>query len=174
MQHANRVPAWLAVGEGAMKRNTTILLCVLAALTVPAYAQSTQGTANAPNANANSKNNSRQVTFSGGTVSCVDKDVSNGPVVWSYVINTTNSARLGSDITYDPGTGAIIISALNVAQYEALHHELFMMIDDVNQNYTMTFEAGPRESKPFGARLRLFDSNETLTSTLRLSCTVTP
>jgi len=146
---------------------------MLVALAVPAHAQSTPGNANAPQANANSKKNSGPIPFSGGTVSCVNKKVS-GPVVWSYVIETTKSARLGSDILYNDGSGAIIISALNVAQYSALDKELFMIIDDANQNYTMIFDADPEvgSSKPFRAKLKLFDSNEMLTSTLDLSCSV--
>jgi Tol biopolymer transport system component len=70
--------------------------------------------------------------FTGGTLS--GEETPGGPVVWSYVIKTTDSLRIGSDILYDPGTGYTIISSLNVAQYKVTSDELYMLNDD-NSEY---------------------------------------
>jgi hypothetical protein len=111
----------------------------------------------------------------GGTVNCRDAGASiNDPVAWSYVIKTTGSLRLGSDILYNDGTNVNIISSFNVAQYEASKKRLLMVIDDISEIVDLVFEAkNPTDGgiKSFNAELQDFSDGEVI-STRKLTCLI--
>lgn len=76
----------------------------------------------------------------GGTLTCVDAKVTSQTVI-SYVIKSTASARLASDILYNDGTGPIIISSFNVAQYVSTNVALGMLLDDNLERPVISFQA---------------------------------
>jgi hypothetical protein len=109
--------------------------------------------------------------FANQQISCTQP---NGPVTWSYVISSNPSERLASNIIYDPGSGAQLISAAHVSQYLANAFLLFVMIDDPTGTITQTFSASPTHSAnpahSFSGVITTFTANEP-SSFVAVKCT---
>lgn len=88
-------------------------------------------------------------------VKCSDAKVKNGPVVWNFLVKSTQSNRLGSDILYTNKAGTTsVISSLSVAQYVANSAQLYIMVDDFQETVSLVFSADPRPMKAFAGNLR--------------------
>ena len=110
----------------------------------------------------------------GGTIECREK--TNGPTIIQYVLKTTPSRRLGSDIIYHNGTTHVILSSLNVAQIDASKSEIYTLIDNVNEEPIVAFQArNPLVGKAFkGAVQDIAASTGAVTKTRNVTCTITP
>lgn len=107
------------------------------------------------------------------TVSCVEAKKKNGPVVVSYQIQGTKSARLGSDVTINNQ----VISSFQVAQYKATGNELFLLLDDALTNTTpiYAFQARGRITKGlFSGSLTEYNAAGKPVSSKHLKCKLTP
>src|SRR5262245_46560072 len=101
----------------------------------------------------------------GGTVSCRN---SIGQVIWTYVMKTTPSRRLTSDVVYVKNGSPQIISSIQVAQYQASRSEIYMLIDDLNERPVLALQViAPLLGKPFrGTVLEISPSTGVVTKTL--------
>lgn len=104
------------------------------------------------------------------TLSCVDAKVKNGPVVLSYQIQNTKSARLGSDITYKNQ----VISSFQVAQYMAQGLEVYLLLDDALTNTTpiLQFVGVPLIKSNFLGAITEYNSAGKATKTYAVKCKI--
>lgn len=90
------------------------------------------------------------------TLSCTDAKVKNGPVILTYTIANTKSARLTSNITYQ----SQVYSAALVAQYASNALETYFVIDDAATNTipVLQFAGIPLIKSNFAGVITEYDS----------------
>jgi hypothetical protein len=111
--------------------------------------------------------------FADERISCSQSNSSSGPVIWEFSKTSLASERLASNIVYNPGSGTIVISAANVAQYVANASQLYFLIDDPAGNIIQTFSAFPKpNAKSFSGVVTSFTANEP-SSIVAVKCTST-
>lgn len=72
--------------------------------------------------------------------------------------STANSARLISDVQFQSSVGLVSISSLDIAQYQFVTSEIFVMADDVNGSIRMSLSAAKNKGFYLG-KLIEFDLN---------------
>lgn len=71
----------------------------------------------------------------------------NGSKVVEYLIKSTQSARLNSGIFYSSNNQVIPFDQSSVAQYKATARELFLIIDNANENILIKMSAHKHSAK---------------------------
>lgn len=100
-----------------------------------------------------------QIVSADDLLSCKDaKKMAEGPVL-EFVIKSTKSRRLGSDLFNKSAAGVNqIISSLQVAQYAFSAAAAYVLIDDPTESPIMSFQAVlPNKTKVFGGAIQELD-----------------
>jgi len=98
-------------------------------------------------------------------------------MVFSYLIKSTKSQRLASDITFKSSAGqTVIISSLQVAQYVNSSFFSYILIDDPTESPVISFQAlKPCRGKTFPGVIQEIDpATQKVVKRRQVKCSQTP